>query len=64
MRTKELSRIALGSVTGTLLGAVVFLGIEGAVPRATAEKVFKQAFACSLPQDSDLMVDALIRISC
>ena len=34
MRTKELTRIALGSVAGALLGAVAFLGIEGAVPRA------------------------------
>ena len=28
MRTNELSRIALGSVTGALLGAVVFLGLN------------------------------------
>ena len=34
MRTKELTRIALGSVAGVLLGAVAFLGIEGAAPRA------------------------------
>ena len=34
MRTKELTRIALGSVAGALLGAVAFLGIEGVAPRA------------------------------
>lgn len=55
MRIKELTRIALGSVTGALLGAVAFLGVEGAAPRAAVAQVYG-VNVYSSPIGSDLDV--------
>ena len=43
LRTKELTRIALGSVAGALLGSVAFLGLESAAPRAADAEVRSDA---------------------
>jgi hypothetical protein len=52
MRTKEFTRIVLGSVAGALLGAVAFLGIEGVAPRAAdAHTRYGASHSCTAPYD-------------